>query len=57
MKKLAAQALAFQYKLKIENAENLLNASNTPLNVLDQALRDITETNAKLKVLESVQST
>ena len=57
MKKLAAQALAFQYKLKIENAENLLNTSNTPLNVLDQALRDITETNAKLKVLESVQST
>ncbi len=57
MKKLAAQALAFQYKLKIENAENLLNAPNTPLNVLDQALKDITETNAKLKVLESVQST
>jgi hypothetical protein len=57
MKKLAAQALAFQYKLKIENAESLLNAPNTPLNVLDQALRDITETNAKLKVLESVQST
>jgi len=57
MKKLASQALAFQYKLKIENAESLLNAPNTPLNVLDQALRDITETNAKLKVLESVQST
>jgi hypothetical protein len=57
MKKLAAQALAFQYKLKIESAENLLNAPNTPLNVLDQALKDITETNAKLKVLESVQST
>tara|TARA_X000001382_G_C3112151_1_gene160311 strand:- start:384 stop:557 length:174 start_codon:yes stop_codon:yes gene_type:complete len=57
MKKLAAQALAFQYKLKIENAESLLNAPNTPLNVLDQALKDITETNAKLKVLESVQST
>ena len=57
MRKLAAQALAFQYKLKIENAESLLNAPNTPLNVLDQALRDITETNAKLKVLESVQST
>ena len=57
MKKLAAQALAFQYKLKIENAESLLNAPNTPLNVLDQALKDITETNAKLKVLESVQGT
>ena len=57
MKKLASQALAFQYKLKIENAEGLLNAPNTPLNVLDQALKDITETNAKLKVLESVQST
>tara|TARA_E500000318_G_scaffold26731_1_gene26769 strand:+ start:83 stop:256 length:174 start_codon:yes stop_codon:yes gene_type:complete len=57
MKKLAAQALVFQYKLKIENAESLLNAPNTPLNVLDQALKDITETNAKLKVLESVQST
>ena len=57
MKKLAAQALAFQYKLKIENAENLLSASNTPLNVLDQARRDITETNAKLKVRESGQST
>ena len=57
MKQLAAQALAFQYKLKIENAENLLSAKNTSLSVLDQALRDITETNAKLKVLESVQNT
>jgi hypothetical protein len=57
MKKLASQALAFQYKLKIENAESLLNAPNTPLNVLDQALKDIAETNAKLEVLESVQST
>jgi len=57
MKNLAAQALAFQYKLKIENAESLLNAPNTPLNVLDQALKDIVETNGKLKVLESVQST
>tara|TARA_B110000285_G_C14800955_1_gene457420 strand:+ start:34 stop:207 length:174 start_codon:yes stop_codon:yes gene_type:complete len=57
MKQLAAQALAFQYKLKIENAENLLSAKNTSLSVLDQALRDITETNAKLKVLESVQTT
>jgi len=57
MKKLAAQALAFQYKLKVENAESLLNAPNTPLNVLDQALKDIVETNGKLKVLESVQST
>ena len=57
MKQLAAQALTFQYKLKIENAENLLSAKNTSLSVLDQALRDITETNAKLKVLESVQNT
>ena len=57
MKQLAAQALTFQYKLKIENAENLLSAKNTSLSVLDQALRDITETNAKLKVLESVQTT
>ena len=57
MNNLAAQALIFQYKLKIENAQSLLNNNNSSLNALDQALKDITETNAKLKVLESVQST
>jgi hypothetical protein len=57
MNNLAAQALIFQYKLKIENAQSLLNNNNSSLNALDQALKDITETNAKLKVLESVQNT
>ena len=57
MNNLAAQALIFQYKLKIENAQSLLNNNNSSLNVLDQALKDIVETNEKLKVLKSVQST
>lgn len=57
MNNLAAQALIFQYKLKIENAQSLLNNNNSSLNTLDQALKDIVETNEKLKVLKSVQST
>jgi hypothetical protein len=57
MNNLAAQALIFQYKLKIENAQSLLNNNNSSLNALDQALKDIVETNEKLKVLKSVQST
>jgi hypothetical protein len=57
MNNLAAQALIFQYKLKIENAQSLLNNNNSSLNALDQALKDIAETNEKLKVLKSVQST
>ena len=35
MKQLAAQALAFQYKLQLENATSLINTNNRPLDEID----------------------
>ena len=49
MKKLAAQALAFQYQLQIENAQAVLNNSNAALNLIDQSL--VTERVAYFLVL------
>jgi len=54
MKKLAAQALAFQYQLQIENAQAVLNNNNAALNMVDQALHDIITANEKLKTLNSM---
>jgi len=54
MKKLAAQALAFQYQLQIENAQAVLNNSHAPLNMIDQALHEIITANEKLKVLNDM---
>jgi len=51
MKKLAAQALAFQYRLQIENAQTILNNNNSALNTVDQALHDIINATEKLKML------
>ena len=56
MKKLAAQALAFQYQLQIENAQAILNNSNAALNLIDQSLHDIITANEKLKTLNTMMS-
>ena len=54
MKKLAAQALAFQYQLQIENAQAVLNNNNAALNLVDQALHEVINANEKLKVLNTM---
>ena len=54
MKNLAAQALAFQYKLQIDNASGLLNNNNAPLNSLDAAITDIVLANQKLQLLNKL---
>jgi len=54
MKKLAAQALAFQYQLQIENAQDVLNNNNASLNMIDQALHEVITANEKLKVLNTM---
>lgn len=54
MKKLAAQALAFQYRLQIENAQTIINNNNTALNMVDQALHDIINATEKLKTLNNM---
>ena len=54
MKKLAAQALAFQYQLQIENAQAVLNNNNEALNMFDQALHEVINANEKLKVLNTM---
>lgn len=56
MKKLAAQALAFQYRLQIENAEAILNNNNAALNMVDQALNDIISATEKLKTLNDMMT-
>ena len=56
MKKLAAQALAFQYQLQIENAQAILNNHNAALNMIDQSLNDIITANEKLKTLNTMMS-
>ena len=54
MKKLAAQALAFQYQLQIENAQAVLNNTNAGLNMIDQALQEVMTANEKLKILNNM---
>ena len=54
MKKLAAQALAFQYQLQIENAQAVLNNNNAALNLVDLALQEVITANEKLKVLNNM---
>ena len=56
MKKLAAQALAFQYQLQIENAQAVLNNSTAALNLIDKSLHDIITANEKLKTLNTMMS-
>ena len=54
MKKLAAQALAFQNQLQIENAQAVLNNNHAALNLVDQALHEVITANEKLKVLNNM---
>tara|TARA_R110002012_G_scaffold33847_1_gene98653 strand:+ start:184 stop:423 length:240 start_codon:yes stop_codon:yes gene_type:complete len=54
MKKLAAQALAYQYKLQIENAQAVLNTANASLNLVDKALQEIIVSNEKLKMINTM---
>ena len=56
MKNLAAQALAFQYKLQIDNATSLINNNNRGLNELDSAITDIVLANQKLQLLNKIVS-
>ena len=54
MKKLAAQALAFQYQLQIENAQAVLNNNHAALNLVDQALHEVITANEKLKIINNM---
>ena len=54
MKKLAAQALAFQYQLQIENAQAVLNNNHAALNMVDQALHEVITANEKLRILNNM---
>ena len=54
MKQLAAQALAFQYKLQLENATSLINTNNRSLDEIDKALTDMVLANQKLQLLNKI---
>ncbi len=54
MKNLAAQALAFQYKLQIDNATSLINVNHKPLQEIDKALGEMVTANQKLQLLNKI---
>ena len=54
MKNLAAQALAFQYKLQIDNATSLINVNHKPLEEIDKALGQMVTANQKLQLLNKI---
>jgi|TARA_R100000231_G_scaffold108088_1_gene80017 hypothetical protein len=54
MKTLAAQALAYQYKLQIDTATTILNNNTAALSVLDTALNDMITATEKLKKLNDM---
>ena len=54
MKNLAAQALAFQYKLQIDNATSLINVNHKPLEEIDIALGQMVIANQKLQLLNKI---
>ena len=54
MKTLAAQALAYQYKLQIDTATTILNNNTAALSVLDKALNDMLIATEKLKKLNDM---
>jgi len=54
MKNLAAQALAFQYKLQIDNATSLINVNHKPLEEIDKALGEMVIANQKLQLLNKI---
>ena len=54
MKTLAAQALAYQYKLQIETAKAVINNNNAGLDLLDRSLNEIIQATEKLKALNDM---
>ena len=54
MNTLAAQALAYQYKLQIDTATTILNNNTAALSVLDKALNDMLIATEKLKKLNDM---
>ena len=54
MKTLAAQALAYQYKLQIETAQAVINNNNAGLDFIDKALDEVIKTTEKLKLLNTM---
>ncbi len=54
MKNLAAQALAFQYKLQIDNATSLINTNHKPLGEIDKAIGEMVIANQKLQLLNKI---
>tara|TARA_R100001126_G_scaffold36149_1_gene20332 strand:+ start:190 stop:414 length:225 start_codon:yes stop_codon:yes gene_type:complete len=54
MKTLAAQALAYQYKLQIETAQAVINNTNAGLDFIDKSLDDVIKATEKLKLLNAM---
>ena len=54
MKTLAAQALAYQYKLQIETAQAVINNTNAWLDFIDKSLDDVIKATEKLKLLNAM---
>ena len=54
MKSLAAQALAYQYKLQIETAQAVINNNNAGLEFIDKSLDEIIKASEKLKFLNAM---
>ena len=54
MKTLAAQALAYQYKLQIETAQAVINNNNAGLDLIDRSLNEVLKATEKLKLLNSM---
>ena len=54
MKSLAAQALAYQYKLQIETAQAVINNTNAGLDFIDKSLDDVIKATEKLKLLNAM---
>tara|TARA_R100000008_G_C3540269_1_gene144363 strand:- start:71 stop:274 length:204 start_codon:yes stop_codon:yes gene_type:complete len=54
MKTLAAQALAYQYKLQIDTSTTIINNSDKALNQIDKALKDLLEARDKLRLLNDM---
>ena len=54
MKTLAAQSLAYQYKLKIETAKAVINNNNAGLDLLDRSLNEIIQATEKLRTLNDM---
>ena len=54
MKTLAAQSLAYQYKLQIETAQAVINNTNAGLDFIDKSLDDVIKATEKLKLLNAM---